>query len=92
MILACRAALNDMNAAFMSFQPRESGIHAVWSGCWRGQWDGSPFPAGAAADGEARADHDQLELTRNTLQMVLSWLMPYFASAGRLRPGDARPP
>jgi hypothetical protein len=20
-----------MNAAFMSFQPRESGIHAVWS-------------------------------------------------------------
>jgi hypothetical protein len=22
----------DMNAAFMSFQPHESGIHAVWSG------------------------------------------------------------
>jgi hypothetical protein len=21
-----------MNAAFMSFQPRESGIHAIWSG------------------------------------------------------------
>jgi hypothetical protein len=22
----------DVNAAFMSFQPRESGIHAVWRG------------------------------------------------------------
>jgi hypothetical protein len=25
-----------MNAAFMSFQPRESGIHAVWSGAGEG--------------------------------------------------------
>jgi hypothetical protein len=25
-------SFNGMNAAFMSFQPRESGIHAVWSG------------------------------------------------------------
>ena len=33
----------------MSFQPHESDIHAVWSGCWRGQRDGSPFPVHAAA-------------------------------------------
>jgi hypothetical protein len=25
-----------MNAAFMSFQPREGGIHAVWSGAGEG--------------------------------------------------------
>jgi quercetin 2,3-dioxygenase len=34
----------DMNAAFMSSQLRESGIHAVGSGGWRGQRDGSSFP------------------------------------------------
>jgi hypothetical protein len=48
----------DVNAAFMSFQPHESGLHAVWPGCWRGQGDGSLFPVRAAAGGEARADHN----------------------------------
>jgi hypothetical protein len=53
----------DMDAAFMSFQPHESGIHAVWPGAGRGQRDGSPFPMRTAAGGEARTDQDQLKLT-----------------------------
>ena len=43
-----------MNAAFMSSQAHERGIHAVWPGCWRGQGDGSPVPVRTAAGGEAR--------------------------------------
>jgi hypothetical protein len=54
-----RLSSYDVDAAFMSFQAHESGIHAVWPGCWRGQGDGSPFPVHDAAGGEARADHDQ---------------------------------
>jgi hypothetical protein len=38
-----------MDAAFMSFQLHDSGIHAVWPGCWRGQRDGCLFPVGATA-------------------------------------------
>jgi hypothetical protein len=45
------------------------------------------FLVRAAAGGEALADHDQLKLTENTLQMVLLTLMPYFASARRPQPG-----
>jgi hypothetical protein len=44
----------DMNAAFMSLQLHGSGIHALWSGHWRGQCDESLFPVHAAADGGAR--------------------------------------
>jgi hypothetical protein len=65
----------DVNAAFMTFQPRESGIHAVWSdadgasvtevrfrcAATGGQRDGSPFPVRASSGGDARADHDQLK-------------------------------
>jgi hypothetical protein len=56
-----------MNAAFMSFQPHESGIHAVWSGAGGASVTKVPFPVHATADGEARADHDQRKLTGNTL-------------------------
>jgi hypothetical protein len=64
------AALSSygVNAAFMSFQPRESGIHAVWSRCWRGQRDGSPFPMRAEASGEARAHQDQRRLSGNVVK------------------------
>jgi hypothetical protein len=47
----------------MSSQPHESGIHAVWPGAGEASVTEVPFPAGTAADGEARADHDQLRLS-----------------------------
>jgi len=72
-----------MNAAFMSLQQHDRGIHAVWVRCWRAQRDGSPFPVRATAGDETRADHDQLKLPGYTFQMVLSWLMPYFAPVRR---------
>jgi len=34
-----------------------------------------------AAPGRGAAAQDQLKLTENTVQMVLSWLTPYFTSA-----------
>ena len=52
-----------MNAAFMSSQPRESGIHAVWSGAGEVSVTKVRFRR-AAADGEQRADHDQLKLSK----------------------------
>src|SRR6516162_3283949 len=69
-----------MDAAFMSFQQHGSGNHAVPVRCWRGGWGQECVSGGAVATGEARADQDQLKLTGNTLWMVLSWLMSYFAS------------
>jgi len=72
-----------MDAAFMSFQQRDRGIHAVQVRCWRAQCDGSPFQVRATASDETRADQDQLKLTGYTLQVVLSWLMPYFAPVRR---------
>jgi hypothetical protein len=45
-----------MDAAFMSFQLHEGGIHAVWVRGWRGQWGEGLFPVYAAAGGEVRAD------------------------------------
>jgi hypothetical protein len=51
-----------MNAAFMSFQPHESGIHAVWSGAGGASVTEVRFRCAAAAGGAARADDDQREL------------------------------
>ena len=61
----------DMDAAFMSFQPHESGIHAVQPGAGEASVMEVRFRCAAAGD-EARADHDQLKLTGKALQMVLS--------------------
>src|ERR1700760_593194 len=63
--LACdesrHARPDDMDASFMSSQPREGGIHAVWSGAgegrgrksvsgaWRGWWRGASGPRSAQA-------------------------------------------
>ena len=51
------------------------GIHVVW------------FGTGAAGVTDVRFAYAawalQTKLTGNTVQMVLSWLMPYFASARR---------
>jgi hypothetical protein len=49
----------------MSSQPHESGIHAVRSGAGEVSVTEVRFPAGTAAGGKARADHDQLTLTRH---------------------------
>ena len=46
----------------------------VWYGRFRSDW--CPF----RVSGVGAANH---KLTGNTVQMVLSWLMPYFASARR---------
>ena len=54
----------DMNAAFMSFQAHESGIHAVWPGAGEANVTEVRFWRVPAAGGEARADHDQLKLSR----------------------------
>ena len=54
----------DMNAAFMSFQAHESGIHAVWPGAGEASVTEVRFWRVPAAGGEARADHDQLKLSR----------------------------
>jgi hypothetical protein len=53
-----------MNAAFMSCKQHEGGIHnGPYGGCRSAE---SAFPVRAAAGGEARAEHDQPELTGNT--------------------------
>jgi hypothetical protein len=68
---------HDMNAAFMSFQPHESGIHAVWPGA--GEVRGTEVCFRCALRAVARRERTTiLKLTENTLWMVLSWLMPYF--------------
>jgi hypothetical protein len=64
-----------MNAAFMSLQPRESGTHAVCLGAGEASVTEVRFRCAPQAGGEARADHDQLKLTVDTLLMVLSWPM-----------------
>ena len=67
----------DMNAAFMSFQPHESGIHAVWPGCWRGQGDGSPFAVHAAAvarRGQSGSPYDWLlAIAGLTYLLAVAW-------------------
>jgi hypothetical protein len=40
---ATSTLLDDVDAAFMSFQPHESGIHAVWSGAGEGSVTGVGF-------------------------------------------------
>jgi hypothetical protein len=42
-----------VDAAFMSFQPRESGIHTVWSGAGEADVTEVRFPVRAAAGSEA---------------------------------------
>jgi hypothetical protein len=42
-----------LNAAFMSFQPRDSGIHAVWPGAGEASVTEVPFLVHAPADGKA---------------------------------------
>ena len=43
----------DVNAAFMSFQPHESGIHAVWSGAGEARGTEVCFRCASQAGGEA---------------------------------------
>jgi hypothetical protein len=43
----------DLNAAFMSFRPRESGIHAVWPGAGEASVTEVRFRCAPQADGEA---------------------------------------
>ena len=57
-----------MNAAFMSFQPRESGIHAVRSGAGEASVTEVRFWCAPQAGGEARTDHDQLKLSSIALE------------------------
>jgi hypothetical protein len=44
----------DLNAAFMSFQPHESGIHAVWPGAGEARGTEVRFRRAGAASGEQR--------------------------------------
>jgi hypothetical protein len=57
-----------VDAAFMSFQPHESGIHAVWPGAGEAGVTEVRFPVHAAAGGEAQADQDQLNLSSIVLE------------------------
>jgi hypothetical protein len=78
---------NGINAAFMPFQPRESGIHAVWSeaggasvtevrfGCTRRPRD---LPTGYAA--ERHLSPDSLEIARFR---TLGYGEPRVSVAGR---------
>jgi hypothetical protein len=52
-----------MDAAAMSLGLHGCGIHAVWSGAGEAGVTKNPFPVHAAADGEERADQDQLKLS-----------------------------
>jgi hypothetical protein len=56
-----------VNAAFMSFEQHESGIHAVRSGAGEASVTEVRFRWGIAAGGEdasgSRADQDQLKLS-----------------------------
>jgi hypothetical protein len=60
-----------LNAAFMSFQPHESGIHALRSVAGEASVTKARFRCTPKPTAQARADHDQHKLTRNTLWMVL---------------------
>ena len=56
-------SFNDMNAAFMSFQPHESGIHAVWSGAGEASVTEVRFRWGTAAGGAARAHQERIKIS-----------------------------
>jgi hypothetical protein len=59
-----------MNAAFMSLELHDGGIHVVWPGA--GGADVTRAGTGVChGRGGVRPDQDQLELTGNTLLMVL---------------------
>jgi hypothetical protein len=53
----------DLNAAFMSSQPHESGIHAVWSGAGEANVTEVRFRWGAAAGGETRAHQERIKIS-----------------------------
>jgi hypothetical protein len=54
-------SLYDMNAAFMSFQPHDSGIHAVWSGAGESSVTEVRFRCAPLTDGAARADQERIK-------------------------------
>ena len=79
-----------MNAAFMAFQPHESGIHALWPGA--GEVSVTEVHYRCAPRAVARRERITiLKLTENTLWMVPSWLMPYFTPAIRTHCQSRKP-
>jgi hypothetical protein len=56
-----------MNAAFMSFQPHESGIHAVWSGAGEGSLTEVRFWCAPRPVARGERTTIQRELTGNML-------------------------
>jgi hypothetical protein len=58
----------DMNAAFMSFQPHESGIHAVWSGA--GEARGTEVGFGCAPRAVARRERTPVSGLLGEVQRV----------------------
>jgi hypothetical protein len=53
----------DVNAAFMSFEQHESGIHAVWPDAGEGSVTKVRFRCAPLTGGAARADQEPIKIS-----------------------------
>jgi hypothetical protein len=81
-----------MDAAFMSLELHDGGIHVVWPGAGEAGVTGVrfgrvPWPAAGARPTKIKPEADRKRLTGDMSLMVQLRLKPYSASARRPYPG-----